>query len=359
MDGRGRGASSVVRARESRAQGDRRQEVGQHLKPEERSVDTGQQSDKDWLLSVQRKLYQWSRDNPDEAYRDLWGWLADPRNLRCAWRRVAANKGRGTPGIDGMTVARIRRRKSGQEAFLHELQGELRRRSYRPSPCRRKLIPKRGKPGEFRPLGIPTIKDRVVQGAVKQILDPIFEAQFRHISYGFRPGRGCHGALEHIRLATTPPRARSASGRKGKPPYSWVIEGDIKRCFDEIDHHALMTRLRKRVADRKVTRLVLRFLKAGVVAEDQFARTEAGMPQGGVISPLLSNIALSVIEERYERWVHKKPVKRRNAQTDGMEAAHNARGNDRRSGRMVCFPIGCEQTPPRGCRTIDSAQTRA
>jgi group II intron reverse transcriptase/maturase len=301
-------------------------------------VDTGQQSDKDWLLGVQRKLYQWSRDNPDEAYRELWGWFVDLRNLRCAWQCIAANKGRGTPGIDGMTVAKIRRRVNGEEAFVHELQKELRTRRYRPSPCRRKLIPKRGKPGEFRPLGIPTIKDRVVQCAVKQVLEPIFEAQFWHVSHGFRPARGCHGALEHVRLATMP-RGRTADGKRGKPPYSRVIEGDIKSCFDHISHHALMTRLRRRVADRKVTRLVLQFLKAGVLAEEQLIRTDAGVPQGGVISPLLANIALSAIEQRYERWVHKKPAKRRNAQTDGMQAARAARGNDRRAGRMVCLPI--------------------
>jgi RNA-directed DNA polymerase len=337
VDTSGSGASPVVGARESRVQGEGRQGVGTHRLPEERSVDSDQQADKAWLLSVQRKLYQWSRDNPDEAYRDLWNWVTDPRNLRCAWRRVSSNKGKRTPGIDGVTVAQIRS-KQGWDAFVRELRQQLRTRRYQPSPSRRKLIPKSGKPGKFRPLGIPTVCDRVVQSAVKQILEPIFEAQFWHVSYGFRPGRSSHGALEHIRVATTP-RAKDAHGKRRRQPYPWVIEGDIRACFDEIGHHALLTRLRRRVADRKVTRLVGKFLKAGVMAEEQFIRTSAGTPQGGILSPLLANIALSAIEQRYERWVHKTPAKRKNAQTDLRKAAYIARKSDRRSGRLVCLPI--------------------
>jgi RNA-directed DNA polymerase len=118
-------------------------------------VDTDQRADQAWLLGVQRKLYQWSRANPNEPYRDLWNWVTDIRNLRCAWRRVAQNKGKRTPGIDGMTVAGIRR-KLGEAVYLDKLKDELRMGRYRPSPCRRKFIPKIGKPGQFRPLGIPT-----------------------------------------------------------------------------------------------------------------------------------------------------------------------------------------------------------
>jgi len=300
-------------------------------------VDSDHQADRAWLLSVQQKLYQWSRDNPDEAYRDLWNWVNDPRNLRCAWRRVSSNKGKRTPGIDGVTVAQISSRQ-GPDAFVKRLRQALRERSYQPSPSRRKLIPKPGKPGKFRPLGIPTVKDRVVQSAVKQILEPIFEAQFWHVSYGFRPGRSSHGALEHIRVATTP-RAKDAHGKRRRQPYPWVFEGDIRACFDEIEHHALLTRLRRRVADRRVTRLVGQFLKAGVLDEEQFYRTSAGTPQGGILSPLLANIALSAIGQRYERWVHRTPAKRKNAQTDPQKAACEARNSDRRAGRLVCLPV--------------------
>ncbi|HSR49497.1 MAG TPA: group II intron reverse transcriptase/maturase [Acidobacteriota bacterium] len=286
---------------------------------------------------MQRKLYQWSRENTDQPYRELWNWITDPRNLRCAWRRVAANKGRRTPGVDGATVGSIRR-KVGEAAFLDGLRLELRKGSYRPSPSRRKLIPKRGRPGKFRPLGIPTITDRVVQCAVKQILEPIFEAGFCHVSYGFRPGRGCHGALEHIRMSIRP-RATAADGLRRKMPYQWVIEGDIKSCFDHIDHHSLMQRVRSRVSDRKVNRLLVQFLKAGVLAEEQFLRTPYGTPQGGIISPLLANIALSAIEDRYERWVHHRSKIRKTRKSDGITAAVNARQSDRQAGRPVYFPF--------------------
>jgi group II intron reverse transcriptase/maturase len=118
-----------------------------------------------------------------------------------------------------------------------------------------------------------------------------------------------------------------------------VIEGDIRACFDEISHHAVLTRLRRRVADRKVIRLIRQFLEAGVLAEEQFIRTPAGTPQGGILSPLLANIALSAVEERYERWVHRKPSGRKGAQPDPQKAAHAARRTDRRAGRLVCLPI--------------------
>jgi RNA-directed DNA polymerase len=300
------------------------------LKPGE-SVDTDARTDKVWLLNVQRKLYQWSRENPEGQYRELWGWITDSRNLRFAWRTVATNKGRRTPGIDGVTVKDIHRQ--GETAFLEGLRRELCSGSYVPSPVRRVWIPKPGKPGEFRSLGVPTVKDRVVACAVKQVIEPLFEAMFRHVSYGFRAGRSCHGALEHIRMAI---RSRKAAddGKRHTFPCSWVIEGDVKGCFDHIDHHQVMERIRRRSADRKVNRLLRLFLKAGVLAEDQFIRTDAGTPQGGILSPLLANIALGVIEEKYERWVHQCKSK-----GDGKKAAWHARATDRRAGRPVFFPI--------------------
>lgn len=298
-------------------------------------MDLDRQADEAWILGVQRKLYQWSKAHPNDTWRDLWGWLIDPRTLRHAWLRVASNKGARTAGVDGMTVARIRR--NGEERFLAEIQAELRSGAYSPDPARRKLIPKAGKPGQFRPLGIPTVKDRIVQSAIKTLLEPIFEAQFWHVSYGFRPGRSTHGALEHIRRAVLPAKRDKDTRRTGMP-YPWVIEGDIKGCFDNINHHLLMDRLRKRVNDRRVTRLVGQFLKAGVMSEDQFLSTETGTPQGGIISPLLANIALSAIEERYERWVH-LPKTRASRSSDEVKAAERARSWDRRAGRPVFFPV--------------------
>jgi retron-type reverse transcriptase len=204
-------------------------------------MDLGDQADEAWLLSVQRKLYQWSRTHPEDSYREVWNWITDIRNLRCAWQKIALNKGRRTAGVDGMTVAGIKV-VMGMDLFLEQLRGDLKGDRYKPSPSRRKLIPKPRQPGKFRPLGIPTVRDRVVQCAVKNILEPIFEAGFWHVSYGFRPGRGCHGALEHIRMCMRP-RSTAEDGRRQRTPYQWVIEGDIKGCFDNIDHHQLMKRV--------------------------------------------------------------------------------------------------------------------
>jgi RNA-directed DNA polymerase len=304
---------------------------------EEPSVDTDEQADEAWLLNAQRKLYQWSQANPDGCYRELWNWVTDPRNLRCAWRRVASNRGARTAGIDGRTVGSICA-VEGREVFLQELRDDLRRQRFRPKPCRRKWIPKPGKPGKFRPLGIPTVTDRLVQGALKHFLEPIFEATFWHVSYGFRPGRGCHGALEHIRMAIRP-RAKAKDGRRHVAPYQWVIEGDIKGCFDHIDHHRLMQRVRARIGDLRVTRLVLQFLKSGVLEAGFLLPTREGTPQGGVISPLLANIALSAIEERYERWVHHRTKIRAFRKSDGVLAAQGCRTSDRRRGLPVYFPV--------------------
>jgi len=333
----GGGACVVVGARESRAHGEGRQGTDRTAKTEEPPVDSGDQAGEAWLLGIQRKLYQWSITNPDDTYGDLWNWIVDRRNLRIAWRRIARNKGSRTAGVDGMTVASIRAT-TGEEAFIEHLRDDLRNGRYQPNPSRRKLIPKPGKPGKFRPLGIPTVRDRVVQGAVKNLLEPIFEANFWHISYGFRPGRGCHGALEHIRMSMRP-RAKAEDGRRQRTPYTWIIEGDIKGCFDNIDHHKLMQRVRARIGDIKVTRLLGQFLKAGVLAEGIVLPTDYGTPQGGVISPLLANIALGVIEERYERWTHHRKKIRAHRRCDPVTAAMRTRMTDRKAGRPVFFPI--------------------
>jgi RNA-directed DNA polymerase len=301
-------------------------------------VDTDYQSDNDWLLSVQRKLYRWSKENPEERYRELWNWVTDIRNLRCAWQTVATNKGRRTPGIDGVTVKSIQSSTGGVTEYLERLQEELRSRMYRPSPVRRKLIPKRGKPGTFRPLGIPTVKDRVVQAALKQLLEPIFEAGFSPVSYGFRPGKACRDAIEHIRV-TIRPQYHKGEQLLIHPPYQWVIEGDIAGCFDHIDHHLLMDRVRKRIKDIKVLRLVRAFLKAGVLAESSFERTPMGTPQGGILSPLLANIMLSAIEERYQRWVRPQVNRWGRRIANPKRAGTGNRQLDRQKGRPVFYPI--------------------
>ena len=264
-------------------------EVGATTKPQgKRPVYAAPQSDKDWLLSVQRKLYTRSMENLDYVFCKLWGLVTDERNLRIAVARVTRNRGSRTAGVDGLTMRKVLI--NGVDAFVANARAELRSGAYRPSPVRRVLIPKNGQPGKFRALGIPTVRDRVVQAALKNILEPVFEADFYPTSYGFRPGKSAHGALEHLRLLLRPQGPVRKTERR--LAYQWAIEGDIKACFDNIDHHALMVRLRRRIGDRKVSRLVLAFLKSGILSEEQFTRSEAGTPQGGILSPLLANIAL-------------------------------------------------------------------
>ena len=150
-------------------------------------------------------------------------------------------------GVDRITVRKIVQQ--GAEQFLAALRKELRDGSFHPSPVRRVLIPKAGKPGVFRPLGIPTVKDRTVQAAMKHILEPIFEAGFYPTSYGFRPGRSVRGALAHLK-ALLLPRGMKRWKTEEKPPFQWAVEGDIKGCFDHIDHHALMNASTRRRVER-------------------------------------------------------------------------------------------------------------
>jgi RNA-directed DNA polymerase len=337
MTGRGGRVPVVVRGRESRPHGEGEQVcVGLQAKVKE-LVDANYQADKAWLLDIQRKLYTWSRANPDDAYRDMWNWVTDPRNLRLAWRRVSGNRGARSSGADKVTVRDITRG-PGVMSFLTRARRELRSGEYRPRPVRRIMIPKPGKAGKFRPLGIPTVKDRVVQAALLQVLEPIFEADFLSVSYGFRPKRACRDALEHIRISICPAWKKEDVDWP-RPPYEWVIEGDIKGCFDTIDHHEVMTRLRRRVRDHKVGRIVRAFLKAGILHQGAFRRTKRGTPQGGILSPLLANIVLSAIEERYGRftkWSRRK---------DGKPYAYpgqelrKLRRRERRAGRTVFLPI--------------------
>ena len=250
-------------------------------------MDSGEQADAAWLLDIQRKLYTWSRNHPGEAWQDMWGWLTSPRNLRLAWRRVASNRGARSAGVDKVTVKRIEQR-VGVERFLGDLGERLRSGRYLPSPVRRDdsqaWQPDSSGPGET-PSRIASF------AAVLRLMEPIFEAEFYPVSYGFRPKRSVRDAVEHLRLAIKPPKVRNQP-RRLSSPYQWVIEGDIKACFDNIDHHGVMTRLRCRVGDLQVTRLVLAFLKAGVLAEEGFLRSDAGTPQGGILSPLLANVVL-------------------------------------------------------------------
>ena len=192
---------------------------------------------------------------------------ADPAFLLVAWDRVRGNKGARTAGVDGETAHYIEAVR-GVEGFLAELRADLKARTFQPLPVRQRAIPKAG--GKVRYLGIATIRDRVAQASLKLVLEPIFEADFLPCSYGFRPNRRTHDAVAEVHHFTS----RS---------YEWVVEGDIKACFDEISHCALLDRVRARVGDKRVLALVKAFLKAGILTEDgALTDTTAGSPQGGL-----------------------------------------------------------------------------
>jgi len=271
-----------------------------------------------YVLDMQCKLYRWSRSNPQQTFRDLFNWVCDRRNLADAWRKLAGNTGSRTPGIDGRTRRKVEERPGGVHAYLDEVREKLRKGTFAPSPVRQKLIPKPGKPGQYRPLGIPTLTDRLVQMALKNVLEPIFEADFYPTSYGFRRNRSVHDALATIQRNLNVTKAGPAN-------VAYVIEGDIKGCFDNIDHHLLMDRVRRRVADKKVLRLIHAFLKAGVMVEGAFRRTRVGTPQGGIISPLLANIMLTALDERYGRWTPSPHEARINAQQRRLHAQRKGR----------------------------------
>jgi RNA-directed DNA polymerase len=234
------------------------------------------------------KLHQWAKNDPNKRFDDLFNLVCNPATLAVAWDRVRSNKGSKTAGVDGETKYYIERR-LGTARFLTELRAALRDRTYRSWPVRRHGIPKSG--GKVRYLGIPTIRDRVVQMALKLILEPIFEADFVTTSYGFRPGRRAQDAIAEVYHFVQAPSN-----------YEYVVEGDIEACFDRIDHTSLLTRIRRRIGDKRVLTLVRASLKAGVLTEaGTTARSDLGSPQGGIISPLYANIALSVLDDHFER----------------------------------------------------------
>ena len=238
------------------------------------------------VLVMQTKLHQWAVADPGRRFDDLANLVYDPAFLVVAWNRVRGNKGARTAGVDGVVPARSCSVLEGCSAGLRD---DLRAGRFVPQRVREKTIPKTG--DKVRALGIPTTADRIVQAALKLVLEPIFEADFKPSSYGFRPKRRAQDAIAEIHYLGSPPRN-----------YEWVFEGDIKACFDEIDHTAPIARVRRRVGDKRVLGWVRAFLKAGILTEEGLDREAiTGTPQGGILSPLLANIALSVLDEHFTR----------------------------------------------------------
>ncbi len=202
-------------------------------------------------------------------------------NLQEAWRQVAANG--GAPGVDGQTIEQYRQKADERLAHLSQ---ELQQKSYRPQPVRRVFIPKEGKGGK-RPLGIPTVRDRIVPQALRHVLEPIFEATFSTRSHGFRPERGCATALSGVDQAV----------RHG---YQWGVDADREAFFDTVDHERLLAALNQEIADGSVLRLIRQILEAGVLLPEMAAAepTEEGTPQGGPLSPLVANVYWHRFDER-------------------------------------------------------------
>jgi len=239
----------------------------------------------DKVRALQRVLYRSAKQDPRRRFHALFDKVARSDVLWRAWVEVAKNQ--GAPGVDGVSITSIKDGGAdGVGVFLDGLARRLTDKSYRPAPLRRVHIPKPGKAGQTRPLGIPTVADRVVMTAAKLVLEPIFEADFSPVSFGFRPKRSAHQALEAIRVAAN----RGAD---------WVLDADIKACFDEIDHDALMVQIERRVVDGEMLKLVRSWLRAGVFEGGLVSDTETGTPQGSPLSPLLANIALNVLDEAW------------------------------------------------------------
>lgn len=254
------------------------------------------------ILKIQKELAQHTLATPGMRHKRLYRLVCDAGWLRAGLNDVFANHGSHTPGLDGVTKKMIDARQHGREALVQELRQELLNETFCPQPVKRVYIPKAN--GKMRPLGIATIRDRVVQATVKMALEPIYESVFYPFSWGFRPFRSTHHALSAVRRGPSDPRLG----------FKWIIEGDIASCFDEIGHRLLRRYLKQRIQDEQLLDLITNMLRCGVLDDGQLTYPTCGTPQGSIVSPLLANVFLHEFDDWYMRtyrirpeWAHLAP----------------------------------------------------
>jgi RNA-directed DNA polymerase len=266
-------------------------------------------------------------------FHDLYGLLYNPDWLFAAYRHVKQNAGSKTAGCDGITMKDFEEK---LEDNLQELRETLKSGMFEPLPVRRRTIRETKSDGRIkeRPLGIPTIQDRIVQEALRMILEPIYEVDFSRNSYGFRPNRCTKDAVAYIGMRLTKP-----------PFYGWVIEGDIQSFFDTIDHPKMMELLERRIKDRRVLSIIRKFLKAGIMEQGKIRNTALGTPQGGIISPLLANIYLHELDRYMEHLTdlpqHRKQMRKRKGLANFLYVRY---ADD--CARRKPLDLGDERSPP-------------
>jgi group II intron reverse transcriptase/maturase len=241
----------------------------------------------DTVRDLQRTLYRAAKADPGRRFHALYDKVYRSDVLERAWESVRAN--RGAAGIDRQTIAEVEQ--YGIAKLLDELAADLKDGSYRPLAARRVFIPKPGRPTEQRPLSIPTVRDRVAQAALKTVIEPIFEADMLECSFGFRPRRSAHDALQVL-------IDEAWDGRR------WVAESDVSDCFGAIPHDRLMSAIEERIVDRHVLKLLRAMLRSGVMEDGAVMRGVTGTPQGGVISPCLCNVYLHRLDRQWTKRGH-------------------------------------------------------
>ena len=225
-------------------------------------------------IEILDRISKNSRNNKEEIFTRLYRYMLRPDLYYLAYKNLYANKGAGTKGVNDDTADGFSEEKIGR--IIKALTDE----TYAPSPVRREYIQKKQNSSKKRPLGIPTFTDKIVQEVLRMVLEAVYEPTFSYWSHGFRPNRSCHTALKSL--------------KKGFAGVSWFVEGDIRGCFDNIDHHVLVNVINTKIKDARLIKLVWKFLKAGYMEDWNYHTTYSGCPQGGIVSPILANIYLNV-----------------------------------------------------------------